>query len=140
LNDGEIEWGEYSPDVLIIFESKTEEPKPLVITREYGEGKVVWLSSGDFRENPPKSVSLHTKAGNRYKLENPLALAMGSCQTFAIDSEQKSFFIQLLFSYKINPRTVLFLGYSENYFGDQGIRLTQSDRTFFLKLGYAWVL
>ena len=60
--------------------------------------------------------------------------------TFKIDSEQKSFFTQWLFSYKFNPRTVLFLGYSDNYFGDQGIRLTQSDRTFFLKLGYAWML
>jgi hypothetical protein len=60
--------------------------------------------------------------------------------TFDTDSEQKNFFSQLLFSYKFNPRTVLFLGYSDNYFGDQGIRLTQSDRTFFLKIGYAWML
>ena len=60
--------------------------------------------------------------------------------TFDIDSEYKRFFTQLLFSYKINPRTVLFLGYSDNYQGDQDIKLTQSNRTFFVKLGYAWVL
>jgi len=60
--------------------------------------------------------------------------------TFDIDSEQKNFFSQFLFSYKFNPRTVLFLGYSDNYFGDQGIQLTRSDRTFFLKIGYAWML
>jgi len=60
--------------------------------------------------------------------------------TFDIDSEFKRFFAQLLFSYKINPRTVLFVGYSDNYVGNQNLRLTQSNRTLFLKLGYAWVL
>ncbi len=60
--------------------------------------------------------------------------------TFDIASEYKQLFSQLLFSYKINARTVLFLGYSDNYSGDQDIRLTQSNRTFFMKLGYAWVL
>jgi hypothetical protein len=60
--------------------------------------------------------------------------------TFEIDPEYKQFFTQLLFSYKINARTVLFLGYSDNYFGSLDYRLTQSDRTFFVKLGYAWVI
>ncbi|MBN1350039.1 carbohydrate binding family 9 domain-containing protein [candidate division KSB1 bacterium] len=60
--------------------------------------------------------------------------------TFTIDAKNEHFFTQLLFSYKINPRTVLFLGYSDNYRGDQDIELTQSNRTFFIKLGYAWVL
>jgi len=60
--------------------------------------------------------------------------------TFDIDSRFKRFFTQLLFSYKINPRTVLFLGYSDNYFGSQEFGLTRSDRTFFIKIGYAWVL
>ena len=60
--------------------------------------------------------------------------------SYNINPEYKNFFTQLLFSYKINPRTVLFLGYSDNYFGDQDIRITQSNRTFFIKFGYAWVL
>lgn len=60
--------------------------------------------------------------------------------TFDIDPEYKRFFTQLLFSYKINARTVLFLGYSDNYFGNQDFSLKQSDRTFFVKLGYAWEL
>jgi hypothetical protein len=50
------------------------------------------------------------------------------------------FFTQFLFSYKINPQTVLYLGYSDNYFGDRNVDLTQTDRTFFAKIGYAWVL
>ena len=58
-----------------------------------------------------------------------------------IDEEtpkDKGLFSQLLFSYKINPQTVLFLGYSDNYWGDHIDPLTQTDRTFFAKIGYAW--
>jgi hypothetical protein len=57
-----------------------------------------------------------------------------------IDSREEHLFSQILFSYKINPQTVLFLGYSDNYRGDQQMDLTQIDRTFFAKVGYAWVL
>ena len=60
--------------------------------------------------------------------------------TFDIDSEYKRLFTQLLFSYKINPRTVLFIGYSDNYFGTQEFSITQAQRTFFAKIGYAWQL
>jgi hypothetical protein len=60
--------------------------------------------------------------------------------TFPVDSEYKQFFTQLLFSYKINARTVLFLGYSDNYFGGPDFGLKQADRTFFIKMGYAWEL
>lgn len=56
------------------------------------------------------------------------------------DPEYKHFFTQLLFSYKINPFTVFFLGYTDNYFGNQDYDLTQSDRTIFMKLSYAWVM
>jgi hypothetical protein len=60
-----------------------------------------------------------------------------------VDRESKTAFVQLLFSYKMNPQTVFFLGYSDNREGSldtefQRVPLTQIDRTFFLKLGYAW--
>ncbi len=58
----------------------------------------------------------------------------------------RDFFTQLLFSYKINPQSVLFLGYSDSQFGllDEinGVTddsLEPTDQTFFVKLGYAWV-
>jgi hypothetical protein len=60
--------------------------------------------------------------------------------TFEIDPEYQRFFTQLLFSYKVNPRTVLFLGYDDNHYGSHEYELTQSDRTLFVKLGYALVL
>ena len=54
--------------------------------------------------------------------------------------EFKRFFTQLLFSYKINPRTVLFLGYTDNYFDGHEYGMTKKDYTFFAKIGYAWVM
>ena len=52
-------------------------------------------------------------------------------------------FTQLPFSYKVNPQTVVFFGYSDNRdaFTEQDyarVPLTQSDRTLCLKLGYAF--
>jgi hypothetical protein len=60
-------------------------------------------------------------------------------EELGLDASEQHLFTQLLFSYKINPQTVFFLGYSDNRFGDQGIDLTLHDRTLFLKLGYAWL-
>jgi hypothetical protein len=56
-----------------------------------------------------------------------------------VDAQTEELFTQLLFSYKLNPQTVLFAGYSDNSFADERIDLTRADRTLFLKLGYAWV-
>ena len=60
--------------------------------------------------------------------------------SFPLDPRFRHLFSQFLFSYKINPRTVLFLGYSDNYLGDGDIGLTQVNRTAFIKIGYALVL
>jgi hypothetical protein len=56
------------------------------------------------------------------------------------DAEEQRLFTQFLFSYKLNPRTVFFLGYSDNSFAIQDYGLTRGDRTIFAKIGYAWVL
>jgi hypothetical protein len=53
--------------------------------------------------------------------------------------EQQDVFGQFLFSYKLNPQTVLFAGYTDSRLGLQGVDLTQTGRTFFLKLGYAFL-
>ena len=59
---------------------------------------------------------------------------------YPIDSEYRRLTSQLLFAYQINPWTVFYLGYGDNYLGNQDFGLWQSERAFFLKLGYAWVL
>jgi len=60
-----------------------------------------------------------------------------------VDSGSEHWFNQALFSYKLNPQTVLFLGYSDTYEGYdrelQRIDLTAASRTVFVKLGYAWL-
>jgi hypothetical protein len=58
----------------------------------------------------------------------------------AVEPRSRRLFSQLLFSYKLNPQTVVLVGYSDNHSGLRDLSLTQTDRTFFLKLGYAWVL
>jgi hypothetical protein len=57
---------------------------------------------------------------------------------FPVPVKSQTLFSQFLFSYKINPQTVLFIGYSDNYLGLKDITITQTDRTFFIKVGYAW--
>ena len=57
--------------------------------------------------------------------------------------EDRTLRAQLLFSYKVNPLTVLFLGYSDDRRGERPlagdpIPLTGTDRAFFVKVGYAW--
>lgn len=59
--------------------------------------------------------------------------------TFDVNGKTQELFNQLLFSYKLNPQTVLFAGYSDNSLGTERIDLARENRTFFVKLGYAWV-
>lgn len=58
----------------------------------------------------------------------------------AVPAETSHLFTQFLFSYKLNPQTVAFLGYSDTREGEERLDLTRTSRTFFLKLGYAWLM
>lgn len=60
--------------------------------------------------------------------------------SFPVDQTSRRLFGQFLFSYKVNPQTVLFVGYSETGFGRTGLDVTSENRTLFVKLGYAWLL
>ena len=59
-----------------------------------------------------------------------------SLYAFPVQPEQQNLFTQLLFAYKVNPQTVLFLGYTDDRLGLQNIDLTPTGRTFFMKIGY----
>jgi hypothetical protein len=63
-----------------------------------------------------------------------------SLYTFPIDQRSQDLFPQFLFSYKLNPQTVLFVGYSSSRFGNETLDLTETDRTLFVKIGYAWTM
>ncbi len=62
---------------------------------------------------------------------NPLLHADG------VEARQRRLFTQLLFSYMVQPQTVLFVGYSDTARGTGAYGLTRSDRTLFVKVGYA---
>ena len=59
---------------------------------------------------------------------------------FEIDPRERYLSSQVLFSYKINPQTVLFLGYSDSGYGDQDVDPSRDQYTLFAKIGYAFVL
>jgi len=61
----------------------------------------------------------------------------------AVPTRVRALFTQLLFSYKMNPQTLVFLGWTEDREGasdlpGRELSLEPRGRTFFLKLGYAW--
>lgn len=56
-------------------------------------------------------------------------------------STYKSLASQLLYSYKLNPQTLFFIGYSDGGYQDDDLdKITKDTRNVFLKLSYAWVL
>ncbi len=61
----------------------------------------------------------------------------------AVPTRVRSLFTQLLFSYKVNPQTLVFLGWTDDRAGasevaGRDLSLEPRGRAFFLKLGYAW--
>jgi Domain of unknown function (DUF5916) len=52
---------------------------------------------------------------------------------------ERTLFTQLLISYRVSPQTALYLGYTEDRLGETDQPLTRSGRTFFFKVGYAWL-
>ena len=47
---------------------------------------------------------------------------------------------QLIYSYKLNPQTVFFLGYSDKSYQDDDLNdLRRGERTLFTKVSYAWM-
>jgi hypothetical protein len=55
------------------------------------------------------------------------------------DTRSRRLATQALFSYKLNPQTVFFLGYSDVSHGQAEVPLTRTERTVFAKIGYAWL-
>ncbi|MCJ8274511.1 MAG: hydrolase, partial [Psychrosphaera sp.] len=60
-------------------------------------------------------------------------------QPIDINAHSKYFNTQLLYSYKLNPQTLVYLGYSDSGFQDDDLsRIEKTDRTVFAKFSYAW--
>jgi len=55
------------------------------------------------------------------------------------DKRSRYFSTQLVYSYKINPQTLFYLGYSDGGFQDDSLEhLERDQRTIFTKFSYAW--
>lgn len=62
-----------------------------------------------------------------------------SLYAFDIDSRSKDMTSQVLYSYKINPQTKFFLGYSDTGFQNDAMNgINKTNRTLFTKCSYAW--
>ena len=58
-----------------------------------------------------------------------------------VDARTRNMGRELLYSYKLNPQTVFFLGYSDQYIDEDHLDgLTVAGRNWFMKVGYAWNL
>lgn len=57
----------------------------------------------------------------------------------SVEPKTEQLFTQLLYSYKLNPQTIVFVGYSDNSLGTADIGLTRANRVSLFKLGYAWL-
>ena len=57
-----------------------------------------------------------------------------------VDENFEDLGTQLLYSYKINPQTVFFLGYSDAAYQDDSFnQLERVNKTFFMKMSYSWL-
>lgn len=57
-----------------------------------------------------------------------------------LDAQSRSLGSQLLYSYKINPLTKFFVGYSDSaYQDDQLDTMTKNEQSIFMKFSYAWL-
>ncbi|NMP30014.1 carbohydrate binding family 9 domain-containing protein [Thalassotalea sp. M1531] len=57
------------------------------------------------------------------------------------ESTERYFSTQLIYSYKINPQTLFFIGYSDGGFQDDNLdSLERDQRSIFTKFSYAWQL
>ena len=60
-------------------------------------------------------------------------------EAFRPDARSKDLTTQLLYSYKINPQTRFFIGYSDTGYQDDDLsKIHKTNRTVFTKISYAW--
>ena len=56
-----------------------------------------------------------------------------------VDAEYEDRGLQLLYSYKVNPLTKFFIGYSDAaYRNDNVKKVTANEQSLFMKFSYAW--
>jgi hypothetical protein len=82
---------------------------------------------------------LNVRAFARVILQNTTIRQNAAVAADDVEPEERSVFSQALLSYKLNAQTAVYAGYSDDQFGLENVDLTRTGRTFFFKIGYAWV-
>lgn len=60
--------------------------------------------------------------------------------SFQVDEQSRDLGFQFLYSYKLNPLTKFFVGYSQNAFDDDDLtKLRVNNQSVFMKFSYAWL-
>jgi hypothetical protein len=59
---------------------------------------------------------------------------------FPVPRTRRELLTQILASYKVNPQTVVYLGYSDDHVGPAAAKMIGRERTVFFKIGYAWLV
>ena len=94
----------------------------------------------DMTVNGTKAYDVHLanfRAAYQIDVQQSIRLTLQSQR----EGADKSLASQLLYSYKVNPFTLFYVGYSDNAIADQqNIQLERLDRTIFVKFSYAWQL
>ena len=77
-----------------------------------------------------------------FRVDNPSS-PCGKTDNEEVDARSTSLFTQVLLSYKLNPQSVFFIGYSDSNRGmltenDTITPMTLGTRSLFMKIGYAW--
>ena len=81
-----------------------------------------------------RAIVQHTDVKRAVALYDPLLNPDG------VEARERDVLTQLLYSYKINPQTLIYVGYSDTRDNEHDVSLEQRDRRVFVKIGYAWVL
>jgi hypothetical protein len=81
-----------------------------------------------------------TRASVRTVLQHQVTHFNPALYSVPVPERDESLFAQWLFSYRLNPQTVLYAGYSDDRAQDGPRPLVRTGRAFFLKLGYGWRL
>jgi hypothetical protein len=86
------------------------------------------------------TLSISSRASLRCVVQHVDQERSSELYTVEVSEREQRLLSEVLFSYELNPRTVLYLGSSDGRAAGPAQSLTLSDRSVFLKLGYAWLL
>jgi hypothetical protein len=130
-------------------------------TRIFFQPKVVWnLNSHFLLKYIHTYQSLYVEGGQLFRVHAPEVRLVYQFNTKAfirtilqytdikrnvslyddeVEPREKNLFTDLLFAYKINPQTAIYIGFADNFVGAEEYNLTQNSHSVFIKLGYAWL-